>query len=207
MTLPPYFSIMKIPFHLQISLVFQLISDYSVQKGMGEINMSDRQTSYTNGNELVIERIIQAPREKVFQAFSDEHYLAKWWGPQGWETENRVFDFRPNGAWHYGMHCKDKDQGDFYGQVSWGKAYYQEIQAPEKIVYTDVFSDEEGNTSKDMPSTLVSMEFIDLNGSTKLITRSTYDTEETLKQMMEMGMLEGFSSQLERLDMLLEKES
>jgi len=174
---------------------------------MGEIYMSNRQTSYEDGNVLVIERVIQAPREKVFQAFSDEQVLAKWWGPQGWETENRVFDFRPDGTWHYGMHCKDKNQGDFYGQVSWGKAFYHEIEAPEKIVYTDVFSDEEGSTSKDMPSTLVSIEFIDMNGSTKLLFRSTFDTEDTLKKMVEMGMLEGFSSQLERLDTLLEKQS
>ncbi|WP_369668764.1 SRPBCC family protein [Thalassobacillus devorans] len=105
------------------------------------------------GRNLVIERIFQAPKEKVFLAYSDSEQLAEWWGPQGWNTENKRFEFQPEGVWHYCMRCQE--QGDFYGQESWGKTVFQEIKAPEKIVYTDVFSDAQGNEAVDMPKVVV----------------------------------------------------
>lgn len=69
------------------------------------------------------------------------------------------------------MKCEDKNQGDFYGMESWGKALYKEITVPEQVIYTDGFSDAEGNISKDLPETLVQLDFIVLDGQTKLVNR------------------------------------
>ncbi|MCQ6268625.1 SRPBCC domain-containing protein [Fictibacillus sp. WQ 8-8] len=157
------------------------------------------------GQVLIMERTFNAPRTLVYQAFSQPEHLSKWWGPKGWETEIRQFDFQAGGVWFYCMKCMDKNQGDFYGQESCGKAVYQEMIEPEKIVYKDYFADAEGKEMDGMPEILVTIEFIEDEGSTKVITRSQFASTETLQQVMEMGVVEGFSSQMERLDDLLEQ--
>ncbi|MCF6136503.1 SRPBCC domain-containing protein [Alkalihalobacillus berkeleyi] len=152
------------------------------------------------GRDLIMERIFDAPRELVFKAYSEADHLARWWGPQGWETTIQRFDFTPGGEWRYCMKCVDKNQEDFFGHESCGLAVYQEITSPEKIVYTDSFTDQEGNKLDGMPEMLISMEFVDHEGKTKLVTRTQFATEEVLKQIMDMGVVEGTSSQFEKLD-------
>ena len=87
---------------------------------------------------------------------------------------------------------------------SWGKGVYSEIIEPEKIVYTDYFSDAEGNMNDSMPSTNISLEFVDLDGKTKLINRAEYVSAESLKTVMDMGMLQGITETWDRLNELLE---
>lgn len=83
---------------------------------------------------------------------------------------------------------------------SWGKGVYKEIVEPEKIIYTDYFSDAEGNEDDTMPSTEITMEFIDLGGKTKLVSRSEYVSAETLKSVMDMGVLDGVTQTWDRLE-------
>lgn len=153
-----------------------------------------------NDRVLVLERVFNAPRALVFKMYKEPEHLKFWWGPKGWELPVCKVDFRPGGVWHYCMKCVDKNQGQFFGMESWGKAIYQEIVEPEKIVYTDYFSDAEGNENADMPSTKVTTELIDLGGKTKLVSRGEYASPEALKTVMEMGMLEGISQTWERLE-------
>lgn len=158
----------------------------------------------TEDRDLIMERIFNAPRELVFKMFSDPVHLANWWGPEGWETNIRHFDFKPGGIWLYCMKCMDKNQGDFYGQESWGKAVYHEMIVHEKIVYTDSFVDAKGNVLDEMPEILVTMNFIEEEGKTKVITRSQFSSIEALQQVMDMGVVQGFVSQFNRLDALLQ---
>ncbi|WP_191565664.1 SRPBCC family protein [Metabacillus idriensis] len=170
----------------------------STNKGI--VNM----TSRVEGKELIMERTFNAPRELVFKAFSDSKHLASWWGPQGWKTKNKTFEFKPEGVWHYCMRCEDKNQGDFYGMESWGKATYKEIVVPEKIVYVDAFSDKDGSTSDQMPEMIITMLFDDKGELTKLTIRSQFSSEEELKKIVEIGVVEGMSSQFDCLDEILE---
>ncbi|MBB3108812.1 uncharacterized protein YndB with AHSA1/START domain [Paenibacillus phyllosphaerae] len=149
---------------------------------------------------LVLERVFDAPRELVFKMFKELEHLSRWWGPRGWDVPVCNIDFRPGGVWHYCMKCVDESQGDFYGMESWGKGVYAEIVEPEKIVYTDYFSDAEGNVDETLPATLATMEFIDLGGKTKLVSRSEYATAEALKTVMDMGMLQGITETWDRLE-------
>lgn len=158
-----------------------------------------------NENELVLERVFNAPRDLVFKMYKDAEHLKRWWGPRGWEVPVCTVDFRPGGVWHYCMKCVDKNQGDFYGMESWGKAIYKEIAEPEKIAYVDYFSDAEGHENADMPSTEVTLEFIDLGGKTKLVSRGKYASAEALKTVMEMGMLEGITQTWDRLEERLDE--
>lgn len=157
-----------------------------------------------NDRILVLERVFDAPRDLVFQMFKEPEHLKRWWGPRGWEIPVCNIDFRPGGVWHYCMKCVDQNQGQFYGMESWGKGVYKEIVEPEKIVYNDYFSDAEGNINESLPATLITMEFIDLDGKTKLVNRSEYASAEALKTVIDMGMMQGISETWDRLGELLE---
>jgi len=149
---------------------------------------------------LVLERVFDAPRDLVFKMFKEPEHLKMWWGPRGWELPVCHIDFKPGGVWHYCMKCIDPNLGQFYGMESWGKGVYKDIIEPETIVYTDYFSDAEGNINETMPSTEVTMEFIDLEGQTKLVNRSLYVSAEALKTVMDMGMLQGITETWDRLE-------
>ncbi|MDT3425364.1 uncharacterized protein YndB with AHSA1/START domain [Paenibacillus forsythiae] len=162
--------------------------------------MPNEMITRVEGQELVLERVFDAPRELVFKAFSEAEHLKHWWGPRGWTLPVCSIDFRPGGVWHYCMKCVDEKQGDFYGMESWGKAVYREIAAPERIVYTDYFSDAEGNVAEGMPSSDITMEFIEQDGKTKVISRGRFESAEALKTVMDMGMEQGITETWDRLE-------
>lgn len=171
---------------------------------MTNSNLNNQMVSKVEGNTLVLERIFQAPRELVFKAFSEAEHLKRWWGPKGWTIPVCNVDFRPGGIWHYCMKCEDKNLGDFYGMEAWGKALYKEISVPEQVVYTDWFSDAEGNIAENMPETLVTLDFVELDGKTKLVNTAKYISPEALQTVLDMGMLQGMSETLDNLDIHLE---
>ncbi|WP_138755663.1 SRPBCC domain-containing protein [Paenibacillus sinopodophylli] len=162
--------------------------------------MSNQMIATVIGQELILERVFEAPSELVFQVFSQAEHLKHWWGPRGWEVTACTVDFRPGGVWHYCMKCVDRNQGDFFGFESWGKAVYQEIVDGEKIIYVDYFSDAEGNENEDLPATHITMTFEAFeDNKTKLVSRSTYASAEALKTVLDMGMEQGISETWDRL--------
>ena len=71
----------------------------------------------TAARELVITRVIDAPRELVYEAWTDPKHLAQWWGPTGFSTTTRNFDFRPGGVWRFVMH--GPDGRDYQNRITW----------------------------------------------------------------------------------------
>ncbi len=82
--------------------------------------------SATADREIVISRIIDAPRELVFEAFTEVRHLSQWWGPNGFTTTTRAFEFRVGGEWTFVMHGPDGT--DYQEWISW-----TEITPPERI--------------------------------------------------------------------------
>ena len=80
----------------------------------------------TADREIVIARVISAPRELVFEAFTEVRHLSRWWGPDGFTTTTRAFEFRVGGEWDFVMHGPDGT--DYQEWISW-----TEITAPERI--------------------------------------------------------------------------
>jgi uncharacterized protein YndB with AHSA1/START domain len=80
----------------------------------------------TSDREIVITRTINAPRELVFEAFTDVRHLSRWWGPDGFTTTTRSFAFRAGGAWDFVMHAPDGS--DYPNWITW-----HEITPPERI--------------------------------------------------------------------------
>ncbi|HIA91908.1 TPA: SRPBCC domain-containing protein [Candidatus Saccharibacteria bacterium] len=156
------------------------------------------------GTTLTIERTFNGSAEKLWQAYADKETFEAWWGPEGWETTAKEFDFKEGGRIHYDMHCVDKNQGDWYDQHSWGLMFIEQINKPTNFNYTDVFSDESGEPNKDMPTLKTNVQLVEQDGKTTMIIKATCETAEQIKELLEMGMVEGFSSQMNKLDRFLE---
>ncbi|MGE3683901.1 MAG: SRPBCC domain-containing protein [Bdellovibrionales bacterium] len=169
--------------------------------------MSNNKMSYRVENEkvLVLEREFNAPRDLVFKMFKVPEHIKNFWGPRGWEVPVCKVDFREGGSWIYCMKCVDKAQGDYFGMEAWGRADYKAIVEPEKIVYMDSFADAQGNVNPSLPTTTVTMMFIDMGRRTKIVSRGEYVSPEALKTVMDMGMIQGISETWDRLEEHLAK--
>jgi uncharacterized protein YndB with AHSA1/START domain len=82
--------------------------------------------SATADREIVISRVIGAPRELVFEVFTEVRHLSRWWGPDGFTTTTRTFEFRVGGEWVFVMHGPDRT--DYQEWICW-----TEIAPPERI--------------------------------------------------------------------------
>src|SRR6476660_8446624 len=82
--------------------------------------------SATADREIVISRVIGAPRELVFEAFTEVRHLSRWWGPEGFTTTTRAFEFRVGGEWDFVLHGPDGT--DYQEWIFW-----TEIAPPARI--------------------------------------------------------------------------
>lgn len=166
--------------------------------------MADVQvTRDVDDKKLIIEFLSNGSKENVWRAYADKKWFEKWWGPEGWETTVKEFVFKPGGRVRYGMKCVDERQSDWFGQTSWGVMEIEEVEAPHVFTCKDYFSDEEGNINTEMPSLTVTNEFIEEGGKTRIICTNSADSADQIEQFINMGIIEGFSSQLDRLEKLV----
>jgi len=86
---------------------------------------------------FVISRVFDAPRERVWQAWTETERLKQWWGPKGFTVTHCKVDLRPGGMMHYCLRMPD-------GNDMWGRFIYREIVKPERLVFVNSFSDKDG---------------------------------------------------------------
>lgn len=91
--------------------------------------------------QFTLSHVFDAPRDLVFNCFSDPQHLQHWWGPKGVEIVNARMDFRVGGIYHYGMKWPA-------GNIMWGHFAFREIVPPSRIVFLNSFSDEAGNVTR-----------------------------------------------------------
>jgi uncharacterized protein YndB with AHSA1/START domain len=123
---------------------------------------------------LVIERVFDAPRDLVWEAWTDPALFARWWGPKDFTCPHVEMDLKVGGRY---LNCMRGPAGSDFDKDYWSTGVYREIVPPERIVFTDSFADEDGNVvpashygmSGDFPlEMLVTVTFEDLGGKTKL---------------------------------------
>jgi uncharacterized protein YndB with AHSA1/START domain len=159
---------------------------------------------------IEITHTLNAAREIVFKAFTQAEQLQNWWGPKGWDFNISTFEFSYGGVFHYSQKSPD-------GDIMWVKFIYDEISVPEKFVYTQFFSDEEGNVvrapfNNTWPLKIQNtFTFLEHDGKTTLtmIETPVSATEEELKTFLESQDMvqEGFSGTFNQLEDYLSKES
>ena len=143
--------------------------------------------------ELVLSRVFDAPRGAVFGAFSTCDALMRWFGPRLWPLSFCEMEFEPGGVWRYCMRGPA-------GEEAWGKAIYREIVSPQRIVYADIFTDAAGEEVPGMPQSVVTVEFAEADGKTRLTSRAVFASAAELASVLEMGMVEGMTETWDRLE-------
>lgn len=137
--------------------------------------------------EVVVSRMIEGPRRLVFEAFTDVKHLARWWGPHGFTTTTRSFEFRPGGVWEFTMHGPDGT--DYPNRIQW-----REIVPPERIVYLH------GERDDDPHAFLSTMTLVERGSATEITLRAVFKTKEQRDEVVERyGAIEGGKQTLGRL--------
>jgi uncharacterized protein YndB with AHSA1/START domain len=141
--------------------------------------------------EVRITRIFDAPRERVWQAFSDPALLAQWWG-RGNKLDIERFEFEKGGHWRFVEHAEGESHG-FEGR-------FREIRPPERISWTFEWDGMPGYPSID------TIDFEDLgDGRTRVVTHGMFFTAEERDGMLQSGMEGGLAQSYAALDRLLER--
>ena len=158
---------------------------------------------------FVISSTFDAPRDRVWKAWTERASLMQWFGPQGFKMPAARMDLRPGGSFHYCLCAPD-------GNEMWGKFVYREIVAPERIVLVNSFSDETGGITRHPFSASWPLEMLTTTtlaqegGKTKLTIQwsplnSTDDERKTFDASHD-GMKQGWTGTFDQLAGYLAKE-
>jgi uncharacterized protein YndB with AHSA1/START domain len=140
--------------------------------------------------EIVITRVVNAPRELVWDAWTSPEHVVKWWGPNGFTTTLEVMDVRPGGQWNHVMHGPD-------GVDYPNRSVFVEVVRPERLVY-DHGGAKPGDPEVEFRATVT---FEDQGGQTKITMRSLFPTaEERDRVVKEYRAVEGGHQTLKRLE-------
>jgi uncharacterized protein YndB with AHSA1/START domain len=150
------------------------------------------ETTFTTPSDREIEmtRLFDAPRELVFEAFTNPEHVPHWFGPRGWSVPVCEIDLRPGGAWRYVLRGPNGEDMGMSG-------VYREITPPERVVTTESFDDYPGES-------LNTLTLTEEDGKTRHTVNVLYADKETRDAVLASGMSEGASETLERLAELLE---
>ena len=119
----------------------------------------------TADREIVISRVIDAPRELVFEAFTEVRHLSQWWGPNGFTTTTRSFELRVGGEWIFVMHGPDGT--DYSEWITW-----TEITPPARIALLH-------GEHRDDPDAFESVLTFEVDGAaTRIEMRTVFRTKE-----------------------------
>jgi len=141
--------------------------------------------------EVRVERVFNAPRERVWRAFTDPELMAQWWG-RGNKLVIERMEVERGGHWRYVEHAPDGVYG-FEGR-------YREVTPPERLVQTFEWDGMPGYVA------VTTVTFEDLgDGRTKVISRSLFHTTEERDGMLSSGMENGLNQSYAALDGLLAK--
>ena len=140
--------------------------------------------------EIVTERVFDAPRERVWAAFTDPDLIPQWWGPRRFATTVDKMDVRRGGAWRFVHRDADGNESGFRGT-------YREVTPPERIVQTFEWEGMPGHVIVET----VMLE--DLGERTRMTNMSLFHTTEERDGMLASGMEDGLTETYERLDELL----
>lgn len=145
---------------------------------------------------IFITRKFDAPRERVFDAFTAPEKISQWWGPDGFTTTTKNMDFEVGGEWIFTMHGPDGT--DFPNRV-----VYTDIQEPELLKYDHFDGYEDEGKPPEFQSTIT---FEELNGTTRVEMVMLFPTAEKRDESVEYGAIEGGRQTLQRLADYLDKQ-
>jgi uncharacterized protein YndB with AHSA1/START domain len=151
------------------------------------MHTDDTKRPDTSDREIINTRIFHAPREMVFDAWTDPAQVDQWMGPRGFTTKTISMDVRPGGTWRYTM--THDEHGVFPNRVR-----YHEVVRPERLVYTH-----DAGVDNDPQAFEVTVTFVAQGDKTKLTMHMVLASAAELERVKAFGAIEGGQQTLDRL--------
>lgn len=142
-------------------------------------------TNKTNDREIVVTRLLDAPRELVFAAFTEREHIEQWWAPKGATTHE--MNVEPGGTWRYSQPARNGSQSPF-------KIKFIELDKPSRLVYD--YGSDAPNASDPVRTTVT---FEEEDGKTKVTLQLMFATAAERKQAVKYGAIVGAMQALESL--------
>src|SRR5881396_4223360 len=159
---------------------------------MAEQTKTASKLSLPSDREIVGSRIMDAPPELVFKAYTDPELIPLWWGPRRYTITVDKMDVRPGGVWRYISRGADGAEDTFNG-------VYREVARPVRLVSTFEYEGMPGHIMVDTAT------FEEHGGKTKVTVTSRFETAEDRDGMVKSGMEGGAAESWDRLAELLRK--
>jgi len=156
--------------------------------GAGMVGVTTYETP--TDTQVVIKRVVDAPRRIVFDAWTNPQYVPRWLlGPPGWTMPVCEIDLRPGGTWHYVWRRADGSEMAMHGS-------YKEVVPPERLVSTESWGPQ-------WPETVNTLVLAESGGRTTITLTITYPSREARDAALQTGMKDGLEQGYARLDALL----
>jgi len=156
--------------------------------GAGMVGVTTYETP--TDTQVVIKRVVDAPRRIVFDAWTNPQYVPRWLlGPPGWTMPVCEIDLRPGGTWHYVWRKADGSEMAMRGS-------YKEVVPPERLVSTESWGPQ-------WPETVNTLVLAESGGRTTITLTITYPSREARDAALQTGMKDGLEQGYARLDALL----
>jgi len=156
------------------------------------MTVQDQVIATTPDREIVLKRTLDAPRELVFEVWTDPKHLVQWWGPNGFTLTIHEINVAVGGVWRFIMHGPD-------GRDYNNKVVFIEVVKPERLVYRH-----SGEVGTEPVSFQTTVTFADRDGKTDLTLRAVFDTNEARDAAIKTrGAVEGGKQTLGRLGVYL----
>ena len=164
--------------------------------------------SGTQPKELAISREFDAPRERVWKAWTDPEMVKRWWGPEQFTAPSIVIDLRVGGMYVFAM---QGPPGSALENVGYNAGVFKEIVPKEKLVLTVYMSDKDGNKvdpteygldpdfPKEEDSYTVLFEDIGSSRTRLSLVFPMPESEAQYQAILKSGMKEGWESSLNKL--------
>jgi uncharacterized protein YndB with AHSA1/START domain len=145
-------------------------------------------------NTVVIVKQFSANLSLVWNAFTNQEMLDKWWAPKPWKSRTSVMNFHVNGYRFYAMVSPE-------GQEHWSIQEFLSITPPTNFKMLNAFADATGNP--ELPGSLWDVHFAEQGGITTLQISITNESAERFEKLLAMGFQGGFTMTLTNLESLL----
>ena len=149
--------------------------------------MMKKYNSFTQEENILIHtRILDAPRELVWEVWTTPEHIKEWWGPNGFSLTTKSMTVEPGKIWDSIMHG--------WGQDFDSKVEYVEVKKPSLLSYKHFGESEEYNF-------FVSVSFTEIDGKTLLTMRSTFKSKAIIEELNKRAnVIEGAKQTLNRLE-------
>jgi uncharacterized protein YndB with AHSA1/START domain len=134
----------------------------------------------------------------VWDAFTKQEILDRWWAPDPWKSRTKSMDFNVGGRRLYAMVGPE-------GQEHWSIQEYTSINPTTNFKLSSAFTDSDGNINNELPSSTWDLNFSEQNGTTSVSMVIKHKTLSDLERIIQMGFQGGFTMTLNYLETLLKK--